>query len=254
MTQKRFYEPQKVAFESLWGSTCHFKSLFFTKSRRSLFVVSVESNELFSHFGSVAGHGETPLKQILSEFHTALESMQKATPGSLILGAADCNTQLLPMPEHVGPRTGTNDQDSADLIAHVLASVGLTVPSSYADLGPTRFPWDRQNTHQKPSVIDYLFANPKLITQMHTTNLPTPDANTDHTPLGMTAHAPYASRRDRRQQFEAQQTNAAYWKDRVTTRWEPSTLSGLRNHLKNTRFSHLDQVAPQLTQASFPQK
>ena len=199
-------------------------------------------------------HGETPFEQILSEFHTALEIMQKATPGSFILGAADCNTQLLTVPDQVGPRTGTNerphDQERADLIAHVLASVGLTVPSSYADLGPTRFPWEGQSTTQKPSVIDYLFASPKLITQMHTSDLPTPDTNTDHIPIGMTAHAPYASRRERRQQFESQQANAAYWKDRVSTRWEPSTVSGLRQHLKHARFHHLDQVAPELIKAA----
>ena len=158
------------------------------------------------------------------------------------------------MPDLVGPQTGTNDrphdQDRADLIANVLASVGLTVPTSYVDLGPTRFPWAGQGTHQKPSVIDYIFASQKLITEVHTSHLPTPDTSTDHIPIGMTAHAPYASRRERRQLFESQQANAAYWKDRVPSRWEPSTLSGLRNRLKHTRFNHLNQVAPELVKAA----
>ena len=163
----------------------------------------------------------SPFEQILHEFTEALQKMQQLCPGSFVLGAADCNTQLKAMPNHVGPETGTNerlgDEECADLVLSAIATLGLTVPSSYVSLGPTRTPWPRQSQKQQPSVIDYLFSSPALKCTVHTANLPTPDTPTDHSLLGMTVHAPYANRKDRRQQFEAQQAQGNYWGKRLSS-------------------------------------
>ena len=199
-------------------------------------------------------HGDLAFEQITHDFTADLEDMQKQTPGSFILGAADCNTQLKAMPGHVGPENGANerpgDEDRADTLMHTLALLGLTAPSSYVNLGPTRTPWPKQSPKQHPSVIDYLFASPKLICRVHTEDRPTPDTSTDHTPIGMTVHAPYASRRDRRHQFEAQQAQRNFWGNRLPSQWAPSSLSGLRHRIKDIRLTSLPQVAPTLLEAA----
>ena len=149
-------------------------------------------------FGS---HGDAPFEQITQEFTQDLQKMQRQSPGSFVLGAADCNTQLKVMPGQVGPETGANerlgDEERADVLMHALALLSLIAPSSYVNLGPTRTPWPKQSPHQKPSVIDYLFSSPKLYCKVHTDNLPTPDTPTDHKPIGRTAFAPHATRKDR---------------------------------------------------------
>ena len=198
--------------------------------------------------------GIAPFEQTLHTFQEDLQRMQTSTPGSFVLGAADCNTQLRQMPGHVGPWTGTNDRladlERTDLLLCALASLGLTVPSSYVDLGPTRTPWPGQAPSQQPSVIDYIFASPKIHCNMHCEDLPTPDTSTDHHPIGVTAQAPYASRRDRRQQFEAQQAGHSFWKDRLPAQWSPGNLHSLRNSLKKHRLKSLTQVPEILKDAA----
>ena len=142
-------------------------------------------------------HGTT-----LHDFTQDLQSLHDSSPGSFIAGAADCNTQLREMPGHVGKCTGTiersMDQPRADSLMHVLAQLNTKVPSSHVILGPTRTPWPGQRPKQQPSVIDYLFCSKKVSAKVLEGNTPTPDTNTDHQPLGMHIHAPYASRKDRR--------------------------------------------------------
>ena len=199
-------------------------------------------------------HGDAPFEHTLLEFSEALQDMQRQTPGSFVLGAADCNVQLKPMPGHVGSENGTSerpgDDERADLVMHAVAHLGLTVPSSYVDLGPTRTPWPGQCRTQQASVIDYLFASPNLICTVHEDDTPTPDTPTDHSPIGMKAQAPYASRRDRRQQFETQQAKGNFWGTRLPSQWAPSNLTGLKQRLKHTRFESLPQVAPTLLEAA----
>ena len=193
--------------------------------------------------------GIAPFEHTLQTFQEDLQRMQASSPGSFVLGAADCNTQLRPMPGHVGPWTGTNerlaDQERTDLLLCTLASLGLTVPSSYVDLGPTRTPWPGQAPSQQPSVIDYIFASPKIHCKMHCHDLPTPDTSTDHHPIGLTAHAPYSNRRERRLQFQAQQAEKNLWKDRLPAQWSPGNIQTLRNSLKKSRLKSLEQV-PQI--------
>ena len=199
-------------------------------------------------------HGETPFEQITQDFIQDLQTMQQQTPGSFVLGAADCNTQLKAMPGHVGPETGANerlgDEERADVIMHALALLSLTAPSSYVNLGPTRTPWPKQSPYQKPSVIDYLFASPKIQYKVHVDNLPTPDTPTDHKPIGMTALAPHANRKDRRRQFEAQIAQRNFWGKRLPATWTPQTLTGLQQNLSSKRLTSLPQVAPTLLEAA----
>ena len=126
-------------------------------------------------FGS---HGDAPFEQTLHTFTQDLQTLQEQTPGSLILGGSDCNTQMREMPGHVGSRTGTverpMDQERADALLHALATLGLKVPSSYVDVGPTRTPWPGQLPRQQPSVIDYLFSSTSLTCNTHTSHPPPP--------------------------------------------------------------------------------
>ena len=199
-------------------------------------------------------HGDVPFEQITQEFTQDIQNMQRQSPGSFVLGAADCNTQLKAMPGQVGPETGANerlgDEERADVLMHALAQLDLTAPSSYVNLGPTRTPWPNQSQHQKPSVIDYLFASPKLSCQIHTDNPPTPDTPTDHKPIGMTALAPYASRKDRRRQFEAQIAQGNFWGKRLPATWTPQTLTGMQQNLSTKRLTSLPEVAPILMEAA----
>ena len=198
--------------------------------------------------------GIAPFEHTLQTFQEDLQRMQSNSPGSFVLGAADCNTQLRPMPGHVGPWTGASerlaDQERTDLLHCALATLGLIAPSSYVDLGPTRTPWPGQAPSQQPSVIDYLFASPKIKCNVQSDNLPTPDTSTDHNPIGMVAYAPYASRRDRRKQFEAQQANNSYWKDRLPAQWTPSSQLAFRNRIKHTRLTSLTQIPTLLHDAA----
>ena len=180
--------------------------------------------------------GPAPFEQALWDFTVDLKKLHEDTPGSFILGGADCNTQLRKMDGHVGKWTGANerpaDQERSDFILSSLATLGLNVPSSYVNLGATRIPWPGQKTQQKPSVIDYLFASSKLHYKMHTRDLPTPDTSTDHRPIGMTAYAPYASRKDRRRQFEQSPEVHERWRARLPAQWAPGDLTTLRQKLK----------------------
>ena len=199
-------------------------------------------------------HGESPFEAILHDFTQDLQKMQQQTHGSFILGAADCNTQLKTMPGHVGPETGANDrlgdEEGADSIMHTLALLGLTAPSSYVNVGPTRSPWPQQSRVQHPSVIDYLFAGQKLNCKVHLHYLPTPDTPTDHKPIGMTALAPYASRKDRRLQFESQLAQHQFWGKRLHATWTPGNLTGLKQKLGSTQFTSLPKVSSQLLEAA----
>ena len=202
-------------------------------------------------FGS---HGDASFEQITQEFTQDLQTMQQQSPGSFVLGAADCNTQLREMPGQVGPENGANDrlgdEERADVLMQALALLSLTAPSSYVNLGPTRTPWPKQSPKQKPSVIDYLFASPKIDCQVHTDNLPTPDTPTDHKPIGMTAFAPHATRKDRRRQFETQIAQGNFWGRRLPATWTPQTLTGLQQKLNTQKITSLPQVATTLMEAA----
>ena len=152
-----------------------------------------------------SSHGVASFESTLDNFTRDLAHMHSACPGAFIAGGADVNTQLAPMDGKVGRYTGAverlADRERADALCHLLATADLKAPTSFQDLGPTRHPWPGQ-TSQKPSVIDYILVSQRLHCEVVTDDLPTPHVTTDHSPVGATIWAPYASRRDRRRQFE----------------------------------------------------
>ena len=195
-------------------------------------------------------HGSSPFERVWEEFNQKLQEMQAHRPGSFVLGGADCNTQLRVQPGQVGGYNGANerphDQERADLLLGTLAALGLTAPTSYHNLGPTRFPWPGQLPRQHPSVIDYIFASHQLHTKVHTTNPPQPATSTDHIPIGLTAHAPHRSRKDRRAQFEKLLSRNRQRKRRLPTNWAPGNNTDIYLKLRTHRFHSLSEVAPVL--------
>ena len=137
------------------------------------------------------------------------------------------------------------DQERQQQLAALLADMSLKLPTTFADTGPTRTPWPGQK--QAPSKIDFIFCSSKLTTKLHNTDIPTPCTNTDHKPIGLTAHAPHASRKERRRQFEhllgqkQSMTN-------IHTRWAPANEFTFAQKVRSLKFDNLSEVAEKLTQ------
>ena len=202
-------------------------------------------------------HGQHSFEDVLDAFQTELKSMQEAHPGSFVLGGADCNTELKPAKGHIGPYVGASDrpqdEDRSHQLLGLLSSAGLTAATSYVDLGPTRYPWEGLQPKQRPSTIDYIFTSSKLKYNIHTTHRPTPDTTTDHQPIGLTAKAPWKSRKDRRRQFEQHLKHQQPNFRRFPSHWQPTNEVAFRLQVRNLTFSSLDEVAPALSELAASQ-
>ena len=140
-----------------------------------------------AYFPPFASHGDSSFEDTVESFHADLKEMQLSSPGSFVLGGGDCNVQMSLIPGLVGKHTGTferpHDKDRRDPILSLLADLGMKLPHSFSDTGPTRFSWPGQAPKQKPSKIDYIFTSTKLQTTLIQTDLPTPITSTDHRPI-----------------------------------------------------------------------
>ena len=160
---------------------------------------------------------------------------------------------MVKTPGLVGKYTGTFDrpidQDRRTPVLSLLADLGLKLPHTFAKTGPTRYPWPGQGPKQKPSQMDFIFASHKLHTKIIQDDKPTPATSTDHRPIGLTAHAPYASRTNRRRQFEhllAQNRR----QPTIPTQWEPENPIPFMVRVRQAKFRTLDEVAPALVEAA----
>ena len=113
------------------------------------------------------------------------------------------------------------EKELHDALQRLFCELDLKAPSSFCDLGPTRTPWPGQAAKQKPSVIDYLLTSQKSICTILTTDRSTPAIATDHSPIGMTVHAPYASRKHRRRLFEHLLSDQRRYDTTIPTTKEP---------------------------------
>ena len=201
-----------------------------------------------------SSHGAASFETTLDHFKTELESMQEASPGSFVLGGADCNTQLPQVESRVGPHTGTIDRpvdrDRGDVLQALLSSLDLKVPTSYANLGPTRIPWPGQLAKQKPSVIDYIMSSHKLHCQVITSDIPTPATATDHTPIGLTAFAPYKSRKERRRNFEHLLSTNVNQPQKIQTAWTPGNPIDFHIRMHNLPITNLHNIPNQMREVA----
>ena len=195
-----------------------------------------------------AAHSVDSFEETLESFTKDLGSLHHSSPGSFVLGGGDCNVQPIPTQDLVGSFVGTLDracdQERQGQLTALLAGMGMKLPTTFADTGPTRTPWPGQK--QQPSKIDFIFCSSKLTTKLHTDDLPTPCTSTDHKPVGLTAHAPYASRKERRRQFE-QLLGRQHNQNNIHTRWAPANEFKFAQRIRSLHFDTLSEVADKLT-------
>ena len=199
-----------------------------------------------------SNHGAASFAQTMQSFHEDLQAMQRRSPGSFVLGGADCNTQLRPLDPHIGPYVGTNerpmDLERADLLQGHVASLDLIVPSTFVDIGHTRYPWQGQRHKQQPSTIDFLFTSNKIHTTIHNNIHPQPATTTDHKPIGMTCHAPYGSRLERRRIFEHLLAQNHGPRRRIPTHWKPAQQGQFARQIRDMKFDSIQDLGQNIAE------
>ena len=122
------------------------------------------------------------------------------------------------------------------------------VPSTFVDIGYTRQPWQGQRHKQQPSTIDFLFTSQKLHTTVHNNIHPQPATTTDHKPIGMTCHAPYGSRMERRRIFEHLLAQNHGPRRRIPTTWQPARQGQFARQVRDMTFDSIQDLGQNLVE------
>ena len=169
---------------------------------------------------------------------------------------ADLNTQLQPHEPTIGTWTNPNDRPPdllrATTVLGAVEMLGMTVTSSFFDVGPTRVAWPAAKRRgELDTTIDYIAMTSTLKGYVSSPAHFPRITSSDHHPLQLTVLAPQRDKKYRRHLIEHLLPQTTH--PRIPTTWQPKnpasfrralgkdlpdTLQGLTEHAYKTAREH----------------
>ena len=200
-------------------------------------------------------HRQDLFDLVLHSFQSDIEVFQKRTPGLLVIGGGDLNTQLAaqagPTGKFVGGGDRPGEQDRSDHILATFAHLALRLPNTFSPYGPTRRSWEGKLDRDSASTIDFLFSTKTVVTLLWPERHPPTGISSDHRPIGAGFLAPFKrTKRDRQRLHTPASFSFAPPSRRLHAQWAPANQIRYDDALRHLKFASLDDVAPQIHDAA----